>query len=64
VLDHGRANPFAVGPGLGRDELLTAVRAVADTTALVAVTLSAYDPGCDHDGRMRGTALTLLESLA
>jgi arginase len=66
VLDpaHGRANPFAVGPGLGRDQLLTAVRAVADTTTLVAVTLSAYDPGCDDDGRVRDTALALLESLA
>jgi arginase len=65
VLDpaHGRANPFAVGPGLGRDELLTAVRAVADTTALAAVTLSAYDPACDADGRVRDTALALLQSL-
>jgi arginase len=66
VLDpaDGRANPFAVGPGLDCAELLGAVRAVADSTQLAAVTLSAYDPGCDEDGRVRDTALELLKALA
>jgi arginase len=66
VLDpaDGRANPFAVGPGLRRDALLAAVRAVADTRPLAAVTLSAYDPACDDDGRVRETAVALLAALA
>ena len=49
VLDpaHGRANEFAVAPGISADELVAATRAIAREHELAAVTLSAYDPSYD-----------------
>lgn len=45
VLDpsYGRANEYAVGPGLTRDELLDVVSVITRERELVALTLSAYD---------------------
>ena len=64
VLDpsQGRANEFAVPPGIVADELLAAVRAVARDRELAAVTLSAYDPSCDADGRVRDAAVAVLDA--
>ena len=61
VLDpaSGRANEFAVAPGLSPDELVAAVRAVARDHELAALTLSAYDPSYDGDGRVRDAALAV-----
>jgi arginase len=64
VLDpaQGRANEFAVPPGIVADELVAAVRAVARGRELAAVTLSAYDPSYDADGRVRDAALAVLDA--
>ena len=60
VLDpsQGRANEFAVPPGIAADELVAAVRAVARDRVLAAVTLSAYDPSYDADGRAAARTCT------
>ena len=62
VLDpaFGMANQYAVGPGIGPDDLLEAVRAVAAGSTLAAVTLSAYDPAFDGGGGVREAALAAL----
>ncbi len=66
VLDPsvGRANAFAVAPGIDRGELLDAARAVAARRGLAAVTLSAYDPSYDDAGGVRDAALDVLRLLA
>ena len=64
VLDpaHGRANEFAVAPGLSPDELVAAVRAVVAGHELAALTLSAYDPSFDGDGRVRDAAVAVVDA--
>lgn len=66
VLDpgHGRANEFAVPPGITPDELVAAARAAARDHELAALTLSAYDPSYDADGRVRYAALAVLDAVA
>jgi arginase len=66
VLDpaYGRANQYATAPGVTHDELLHAVRAIAEDKPLAAVTLSAYDPAYDTDGRVADTAVEILRLLA
>jgi arginase len=66
VLDpaYGRANEYAVPPGLTPDELVGAVEAVARGRELAAVTVSAYDPSYDGDGRVRDVALAVLDAVA
>jgi arginase len=66
VLDpaHGRANEFAVPPGITPDELIAAVSAVSRDHELAALTLSAYDPSYDRDGRVREAAIGALEAVA
>ena len=66
VLDpsHGRANQWAVPPGVSPDELVGAVRAVVAGAQLAAVTVSAYDPAFDPTGSVRRAALAALEPLA
>jgi arginase len=66
VLDpaYGRANAYAVAPGISPDQLVEAVRAVTRDHELAALTLSAYDPSCDADGRVRGAAQSVLEAAA
>lgn len=66
VLDpvHGRANEFAVPPGVTPDELITAVRAICRDHELVALTVSAYDPSFDADGQVRDVALSMLDVVA
>ena len=59
VLDvgEGRANPYAVEGGLRRHEVLTLLGGAVDTGAVSAFTMSAYDPACDVDGRVRAIGL-------
>ena len=66
VLDpsEGRANRYAVGPGLTRSELLHAVRTIVEDKPLAALTLSAYDPAYDDDGRVADTAHEILALVA
>jgi arginase len=62
VLDpaYGQANEYAVPPGITPDELVGAVTAVVRDHEVAAVTLSAYDPAYDEDGRVRDVALAVL----
>jgi arginase len=66
VLDpaYGRANEYAVAPGITPDQLTGAVAAVARDGELAALTLSAYDPAYDRDGRVRDAALAVLRAVA
>jgi arginase family enzyme len=66
VLDptYGRANAYAVAPGITGDELIGAVGAVARARELAALTVSAYDPSYDRDGRVRDAALALFHAVA
>jgi arginase len=66
VLDpvHGRANPWAAPGGLHPDQLLDVVRAVKAERELAALTLSAYDPTVDPEGRVRDVAIAVLEAVA
>jgi arginase len=66
VLDpsHGMANQYAMPPGISPDELLHAVRSVREQAELAAVTISAYDPAFDGDGRVRAAALAALRACA
>jgi arginase len=65
VLDpaFGRANRYAVAPGLSPDDLLAGVRAVHAHAPLAAVTLSAYDPAFDDGGGVRDAALAVLREV-
>lgn len=60
----GRANKYATTPGIGADELVDAVRAVAAQRPIAALTLSAYDPSYDGDGRVREAGLAVIEAVA
>lgn len=64
VLDpaYGRANEYTVAPGITPDDLVSAIGAVAGERELAAVTLSAYDPAYDGDGRVRDAALAALRA--
>jgi arginase len=65
VLDprHGKANQYAVGPGLAPEDLVATVQACARDHELAALTLSAYDPACDEDGRVREAARSVLAAV-
>ena len=61
VLDaaEGRANSYAVGGGVSRDALVDGCIALARALPLETLTISAYDPACDADGRVLDTAAAL-----
>jgi arginase len=63
VLDpsQGVANRYATAPGVTRDELLATLRMIVEDKPVAALTLSAYDPSYDGDGRVRDVALEILE---
>ena len=64
VLDtsEGNANSFAVEGGLTLRELLDAIHAIGNVTRIRAVALTAYDPACDGNGKMREAASTVIEA--
>jgi len=66
VLDpaYGRANEYATAPGITPHDLIDAVAAVTHYGELAALTLSAYDPAYDEDGRVRKAALAALHAAA
>jgi arginase len=55
----GRANSYAVGGGVSTRELVTACSALARELPVETLTLSAYDPACDVDGRVLDAATAL-----
>ena len=65
VLDphDGRANGYAAPDGVRADALASFCTALARHASLAAVTLSAYDPAADVDGRAGRVALRVLDAL-
>ena len=66
VLDpaEGRANALAVPGGGSLDALGALLGALAARAPVAALTLSAYDPACDADGRVARAATTAAATLA
>ncbi|HUQ20190.1 MAG TPA: arginase family protein [Gemmatimonadaceae bacterium] len=66
VLDasEGRANTYAVGGGLSVKEIEDAVRTIARDLRVRGVSLTAYDPLADVDGRAREAAMRVLLTVA
>ena len=62
VLDpaDGRANPYAAPGGVRAASLIAFCEALGTPTAL---TVSAYDPACDGDGRVRDAAFAAIDAL-
>jgi arginase len=58
------ANGYAAPDGLSADDVARIVRQTADVFPVISATLAAYDPAYDPHGRMRDTALSLLEVMA
>ncbi len=58
------ANSYAVPGGLSADAVQALLRRTVDRLPIVSATLASYDPSIDPAGRMRDTALELLEALA
>jgi arginase len=58
VLDpgEGRVNVYAAADGVSRDALQATLRALCAHLPVAALTLSAYDPAFDVDGRVREAA--------
>ena len=65
VLDpsEGRANVFAVPDGVRADELAAFCESLATRVRPAAITLSAYDPEVDADGKARKAVFRILEHL-
>ena len=55
VLDEaeGRANSYACGGGLSTDNLIAALELLNQTRQIGAASMTAYDPECDGDGKVR-----------
>jgi arginase family enzyme len=66
VLDseEARVNIYSVPDGLSAGELTAQVRSLLDTRPVRAVSLTAYDPECDSEGRVPPIAMGLLEVVA
>lgn len=62
VLDAGaaRANSYAVGGGVTVDQMKAALTSIGRTLPIAGITLSAYDPAADSDGKAAQAAITLL----
>jgi len=66
VLDAevARVNIYSVGGGLGAEQLVSQVDSLLEQRPVRAVSLTAYDPDCDAEGRVPPIALRLLETVA
>src|SRR4029077_3295646 len=66
VLDSGEAkvNIYSAPDGLSADQLEAQVRSLLDACPVRAVSLTAYDPEVDSDGRVPPIAMRLLEAVA
>lgn len=65
VLDpsEGRANTYAAPDGLRVAETASVMREAAERFRIRAITLSAYDPEADEEGRIPAAAFALLDAL-
>lgn len=59
----GRTNSYDVAEGLAAAAVRDLVRIAARRFDVAAVTLTAYDPSADRDGRMQQVALDLIETV-
>jgi arginase len=66
VLDseEARVNIYSVPDGLSADLLTSQVRSLLDARPVRAVSLTAYDPECDPEGRVPPIAMRLLKTVA
>ena len=66
VIDaaEGRANSYAVGGGVSIAQLTATCSALGRELPVEALTLSAYDPSCDVDGRVMVAATALVTGVA
>jgi arginase len=66
VLDAevARVNIYSVGNGLGAEQLVSQVDSLLEQRPVRAVSLTAYDPDCDAEGRVPPIAVRLLETVA
>jgi arginase len=66
VLDPGeaRVNIYSAPDGLTADQLVAQVGALLDSCPVRAVSLTAYDPEVDADGRVPPIAMRVLEAVA
>lgn len=60
----GRANEHAAPDGLMLEQMVVALDAVFSRFDVPAAAVTAYDPACDPDGRMAGSAATVIEAVA
>ena len=62
VLDpsEGRANEYAAPGGASVQQLLELIGAVGAATRIVGMSVSAYDPSHDPDGRVAAAAVRLI----
>jgi arginase len=66
VLDseEARVNIYSVSGGLSASGLESQVRSLMESRLVRALSLTAYDPGCDADVRVPPIAMRLLEAVA
>ncbi|MGY1738866.1 arginase family protein [Geodermatophilus sp. SYSU D00684] len=57
------ANDYAAPDGLGAGDVLDLLERTASRLPVVSLTLASYDPALDPAGRLRATALDLLEAV-
>jgi arginase len=66
VLDpaEGRANSYAAPGGLRIDEVVRMIAEIGRSLAIRAAALTAFDPACDGDGRVRAAAIRIARAIA
>ncbi len=66
VLDSEEAhvNIYSAPDGLSAEQLISQVRSLLETRPIRAVSLTAYDPECDAEGRVPPIAMRVLEAVA
>jgi arginase len=62
--DEAKVNIYSAPDGLSAEQLETQVRSLLDSRPIRAVSLTAYDPGVDTEGRVPPIAMSLLEAVA
>jgi arginase len=62
--DEAKVNIYSAPDGLSADQLVAQVRSLLETCPVRAVSLTAYDPGVDAEGRVPPIAMRLLEVVA
>jgi arginase len=64
VLDASvaRANSYAIGGGLTIEDVELALKIIGKELSIAGITLSAYDPAGDTDGRAAAAAIRLVSS--